>query len=1186
MRPEAQPLKWKTLTQDQRKLAVDIHDWLIDFVGKPLPKPPSPGRRSPFDYQEIIQSHFSNIILIDGGRGSGKTSILVTLLNLWGRLAAGDKPRDLMAAGASEKTVKAPSNKKKKPSSTSWARLIEQIHGPLQGKLIPVRPLDVQPLPVATSLLAWIGTRIMELVDHLDDPAGRRAGAEPAKPIASWEPDWKRELRSRSSFKKLMQCAALGWSSNLPDRKGTLDPESYAVELNDAERARLGMVDSWREFTATVVADAHRLYPELVHEDARIIVPIDDADMNPHRCVELLELLRSLWSPHVVFVVTGNSKLFLKMLQLHYEQVLRPPIQALVTSATEGTPLEADPYPKKLALQMYDKVIPSGHRFALRALASHERMKRMRKALDGRLHRDPRDPPLPENLAGYFELSPQFQDGLPHRLRRILNLRHALKGTQSAGQQVYRLWEEAIENSEWGRDLLNELHPFVQVDPKGRLRVEVAGRFTPETRRLSPQLSDPGSNKLLVDTVTNHTFSLSDPEDDDETHKLPGYLTALLMLASSVAADEQPDSASSNRPAPYGLTYKLVSTRLPVPAFPTKRLSFRWPLPNWSAPLDFNIFEQSWEESLSAISSVPIKAENWENVLVYLYLTGVFTVGTQRKKLPTLVIGPAGTPQLPSFQNVKQVVHQLVKAVQEGQRSSSNGGTSARSAALQKWLLGRALLVATPESGLSASLANSLLDEWLGAAEKSSEFRAQIITAARQARLQRAENALSDIRLPDELTAENLLSAIDAAHPTFHWAHVIENRTLSPQLLAQHLEWPIKRIFIRHDQAASARVPGSLDEYLAILEVKKHLPSASNDEFQRLRSRLERFEKTQGSAQLAALDLWHFIVSKAGATKKEPVPWVSRRGSNIEVKLPAVLQQWLDQPMVRRAGTRLDVPLGEKRALRVYELTNSVGSTSPAVESMLQVAHDVSMDERDTAPSPKEAIGPRLAFLPHAATIWAGVEINWPVPAWTTFFDWKLTDRLWERIDTTINSFAQDPGEDLMEILLGAVIHSLLGGVLAICEQRTFDVPFINLKLRPEDLDQTMNRLFGLLKGGVLGQRQARVTEWVLWTCTLYGAPETGLSEPLARGFLKSVTPVRSANAPKHASVLPHDREDYPKIIRELRRDRIRLSLRRAVKPANDTDVTRFLLSVDQQAGENHPWFELFGRDSDPIPGF
>jgi len=48
----------------------------------------------------------------------------------------------------------------------------------------------------------------------------------------------------------------------------------HAEELRAAERERVSVVDRWRKFVEAVIADAHRRFPNVVDEDARLIVPI------------------------------------------------------------------------------------------------------------------------------------------------------------------------------------------------------------------------------------------------------------------------------------------------------------------------------------------------------------------------------------------------------------------------------------------------------------------------------------------------------------------------------------------------------------------------------------------------------------------------------------------------------------------------------------------------------------------------------------------------------------------------------------------------------------------------------------------------------------------------------------------------------------------------------------------------
>ena len=64
----------------------------------------------------------------------------------------------------------------------------------------------------------------------------------------------------------------------------------------------------------------HRLAPLRIGKNPCFIIPVDDADMNPERGVELRELLRSLWHPNVIFLLTGIaacSAIFFN----HYKEV-------------------------------------------------------------------------------------------------------------------------------------------------------------------------------------------------------------------------------------------------------------------------------------------------------------------------------------------------------------------------------------------------------------------------------------------------------------------------------------------------------------------------------------------------------------------------------------------------------------------------------------------------------------------------------------------------------------------------------------------------------------------------------------------------------------------------------------------------------------------------------------------------
>lgn len=81
VRREAQPHTWGELTAQQRQVIEQINDWLREYVSLPVP---AEGKGKSLLQRALVDEHrYSNVVLIDGGRGSGKTSVMMTLLALW-----------------------------------------------------------------------------------------------------------------------------------------------------------------------------------------------------------------------------------------------------------------------------------------------------------------------------------------------------------------------------------------------------------------------------------------------------------------------------------------------------------------------------------------------------------------------------------------------------------------------------------------------------------------------------------------------------------------------------------------------------------------------------------------------------------------------------------------------------------------------------------------------------------------------------------------------------------------------------------------------------------------------------------------------------------------------------------------------------------------------------------------------
>jgi hypothetical protein len=171
--------------------------------------------------------------------------------------------------------------------------------GALNRRLVWLATIDMETLAEPTNLLAAILARVSE--------AAWGRGAE--------ERDVAGLLESRSEsrdtllhLQHLETNVALAWDGNLAARGGQLDPDSFAIEVMRTERARLSLNRSIRE----ALDDLAR---KVFGKDGRdgvsnplFVLSVDDFDLNPLRCLDLLRALRMVSVPRLFTVVLGDVK--------------------------------------------------------------------------------------------------------------------------------------------------------------------------------------------------------------------------------------------------------------------------------------------------------------------------------------------------------------------------------------------------------------------------------------------------------------------------------------------------------------------------------------------------------------------------------------------------------------------------------------------------------------------------------------------------------------------------------------------------------------------------------------------------------------------------------------------------------------------------------------------------------------
>lgn len=366
-RAEAFPLPWEDLTDDQQSVVKNVAQLFGELAEQGWEAPRKQGAFDRF-LLRLDAERRNHVALIEGERGIGKTAVLLTLLRAWGTIERAEE-RDLPVGGPPE--------------------------GVIRGRVVPVGLVDLQPLPPGTNLLVHLAGQLSRLVDAIDD-----IGTAPPSRQDAWNPNRPAEAASRTQWRAFVQAAAAGWDGRLDTRRASLDPEAFALEFEEAERHRLDVRERFRDLVDALVQE----YPKVFQQRRGtpfFVIPIDDADMNPGRVREVLDLLRALWHPRVGFLVTGHNELFVEVLKDH------------LAGGKERTSTQQD----GLAKAIYDKAIPPYQRFGLRVLPFAERMRLVRETL--RQTRAFDHPLKPSHLLDYLEVNRLAGLMLPKNIREL-----------------------------------------------------------------------------------------------------------------------------------------------------------------------------------------------------------------------------------------------------------------------------------------------------------------------------------------------------------------------------------------------------------------------------------------------------------------------------------------------------------------------------------------------------------------------------------------------------------------------------------------------------------------------------------------------------------------------------------------------------------------------------------------------
>lgn len=290
LRAEAQPLvQWDAMYATQQQAFRSIVQMLDEAVGK---LPPADSNRANSREQEelLLLQRTTQLAFLSGSRGTGKTSVMASLRRI---------------CGARRDSIKLDG------FPTDLTPLIAN----LQSHLIWLEPLDMELSSNSSNLLAAILARIEDAATS--SVSGGRAG--PAKTATGGLLD--NEYRDPLlDFQRFQANMSIAWDTAWAERRPQLDPDSLATESMRFEKSRLSLALNLHRVLNNFAGSEIRLRQEVTNP--LFVLPVDDFDLSPSSCLDLLRVLRTISVPRLFFLVLGDLRVAQIVLNLKFSSDL------------------------------------------------------------------------------------------------------------------------------------------------------------------------------------------------------------------------------------------------------------------------------------------------------------------------------------------------------------------------------------------------------------------------------------------------------------------------------------------------------------------------------------------------------------------------------------------------------------------------------------------------------------------------------------------------------------------------------------------------------------------------------------------------------------------------------------------------------------------------------------------------
>lgn len=423
---DSSPLTLEKLSDHELSIILSI-EYQLEMKRHPISNPGG----SKKSYLAPVQVRSPNVLFLDGARGTGKTSLLLTMAHRWNLHSNCDVKRHDHDVDKYRKRICRIQDLQFKPRET----IPHQIH--------PLRILDFDPIPPQMPLIAGIVHAWEPLATIYDELAD--------VPVNYDEEDGT--LTDR--WDRLFRVAAVGWSP-VPAAKGLLE---QVLDRQEQVREWQRLGQRWHEFVTEVIDRGKRLTGEhRLDDNPMFVIMIDDVDLQVERIRELLPALRLLYHPNVAFLVAADWSHLVDTLKVDFlGRQNRLSNREIERNAF--TEADEDKWAGILADAAATKVFPLKNKWALRRLTVHELLEFPGTGGDG-TDLEAADRDNPSTMKMILNEWPRDPKGEPSENVKLGNYLNGLFGFQDGPYEVppfityrdaHQIFEKASMQGDNGR---------------------------------------------------------------------------------------------------------------------------------------------------------------------------------------------------------------------------------------------------------------------------------------------------------------------------------------------------------------------------------------------------------------------------------------------------------------------------------------------------------------------------------------------------------------------------------------------------------------------------------------------------------------------------------------------------------------------------------------------------------------